>query len=215
MSLPKTPDPRDFDLASFGEMLWRRIALPSEEPGSFEIFREEMTRDLLPMTPYEAVIVESLIRTEWTIREHGHMRDTALRAGILDAARNLLVSARKKEHDAAAKEAFDSQYDGLDEHGKAWEEPELFDAGAAQSEGEALARRLGSADPARLDEADRVLAGLGTSRMELLVAVWNRLAATLARHDEAIRDNERRRRELLKDLEQLQRRRPIEGSLES
>jgi hypothetical protein len=207
-----TPDPQDFGLATFGEMLWRRVALPGEEPGSFELFREGITRDLEPMTPYEAVIADHLVMVEWEIREQRRMRDAAIRARMLEAARELVLGVREREHQAAWGAMPNALSDGSVEKSKAADESEPFDVDAAHSEGDALARRLGSGDPDELAQADRILASLGTSRIELMAAVWQTMSALIDQHEEMIRDLERRRREVQKDLEQLQRKRPFEGT---
>jgi hypothetical protein len=201
MSRLKIPDPSDFDLKSFGEMLWQRLPLPGEEAGSFEIFREQMTRELQPYTPYEAVLADHLVAIEWELREHRRMRDAAVRSGVMDAARDALVASRRRAHELEVQAACEAQYDGVDEDGVPW-----------QAEGDALVAQLGSGAPDQLAEADRVLASLGTSRLALMGRVWRRLSDGIALHEDAIRDLERRRRELQRDLEQLQRKRPIEAA---
>ncbi|MBF9058566.1 hypothetical protein HKCCSP123_05165 [Rhodobacterales bacterium HKCCSP123] len=211
-------------------MLWRRIALPNEDPGSFELFRDAMFQDLQPMTPYEAVIVDNLIRVEWAILEHRRMQDAILRKGMLDAARDRLFAVRTAEHGRALT-AFEAQFEeddeGVDEDvdededeiedqdGEVWEEPPCFDADAVEAEARVLLDQLGSGDPAEVAKADRLLLKLGTSRMDLMVEVWGKVSGSIARHEGIIRDNEGRRREIQRDLEALQRRRPIEGSLAS
>lgn len=265
MTLSKMPDPKEFNLASFGEMLWRRIALPSEEPGSFELFRDSMVRDLQPMTPYEAVIADQLIGLEWAIIQHRRMQDAMLRKSMREATIDRLFALRKAQHERAVRDALggddkgwgdeedlcdeedlEDEEGGGDEDGEREEraeddagcaadaacekdaqgaeeeeneglrqEPEPFDQGAAAHEAAVLLTLLDSQDPEEVAEADRLLAELATSRMDLMVEVWHRLSGQLARHEDIIRDHERRRREVQRDLDALQRRRPVEGELAS
>lgn len=194
MSAPQLPDPQAYGLRRFGEMLWERVALPGEAPGQFELFREGLVADLQPMTPYEAVLADHLIQIEWELREHRRMRDARLRSATLDAVEEAVGQALPPPAATASG-------------GR---------AGTARVTAENAPRLradLASGDPARLAEADRQLAALGLCRVTLMAMVWQRLAEPLARHEEMIRDLEKRRREVTRDLEALQRKRPIDQAV--
>ena len=87
-----TSDPADFGLTRFSDLLPAREHIIGEDPGSFDRFRESMTRALAPMTPYEHVIAENLIAIEWELIQHRRMRDAGLRRIMSDAIRKAVVA---------------------------------------------------------------------------------------------------------------------------
>jgi hypothetical protein len=74
----KTPDPRDFNLESFGDLVSDKLSIVGEEAGAFEVFRAGMLASLAPMTPYECVIAENLIAIEWELFQQRRMREASL-----------------------------------------------------------------------------------------------------------------------------------------
>lgn len=202
------PDPKRFNLESFAAILPQREAIVGEDPVSWEAFHAGMRQSLNPGTPYEAVIAENLIAIEWELLQHRRMRDAALRKAIRRAIRTAAANA-----DAAPEFATD------------------------------LADRAVSTDEAVRDYAYRQISELGMKPVELMgeayrgALVRRRQDPPLGAaadipgyvmpipsddpqtdnsaeyHDDKIQQLERRRREVMRDYDQLQKSRPDEGTL--
>ena len=85
-------DPARFGLASFAEILPRRLRIVGEDHDSFETFRAGLMRSLAPMTHYECVIAENLVRIEWDLVQHYRMNEAALRRHTPQATRDAFIA---------------------------------------------------------------------------------------------------------------------------
>lgn len=206
------PIPERFGLSSFSELLPARDPIIGEDPGSFAGFHDAMMASLAPMTPYEAVVAENLIAIEWELLQHRRMRDACLRSEIHAAVRKAVVARERAKHDAdldAAWETFIA--DGGDE--EEWEYPFELDREAAEELGDDLAKRATSRDPDTQSEAYAEIQNLGLAPIDLMSEAYRGFNRPAIRHDEKLQELERRRREVKRDYDGLQRARPIEGAI--
>ncbi len=206
------PSPERFGLTTFADLLPARDPIPGEDPGSFKGFREGMMWSLTPFTPYECVVAENLVAIEWELLQHRRMRDAALRRTICVAIRDAVVARERARHYAALRAAWQEFIDkGGDEDD--WEDPFDFDEGAAREIGDDLGARAVSADPDVQAEACAEIVALGIAPVELMSKAYAELGAPASRHDEKIQELERRRREVKRDYDALQKVRPLEAEV--
>lgn len=209
------PDPSAFGLSAFADMLSVRPPIIGEEPGSRDVFHEGMTAALAPRTAYECVIAENLIAIEWELLQHRRMREAFIRAWIRESICGAVVRQRKAEHDAVVSRARKKHVaSGRPE----WEFvfPSGFDEGKAAQLGHDLAERATSSDQRVMDEAYREIEALGMKPIDLMSEACTSDSPDLLRHEEQLKDLERRRREVRRDFEALQKLRPIEvGAIEA
>ena len=203
------PDPERFGISSFAEILTPRVAIVGEEPGSFDVFHEMMMQDLAPLTPYECVIAENLIAIEWELLQLRRMRDARLRQAIGEIITDAIVKLLKAAHASKCDEAWS-------EHVKAggseqdWREPFEFDEDAARVAGEDLAARAVSRDHKVQTAAYAEIMELGREPVQLMAFAYSRWMNLYARHDAKFQELERRRREVKRDFDGLQKARPLE-----
>jgi hypothetical protein len=199
-------NPQRFGLATFADLLPARDPIIGEDPGSFAGFREGMMQSLLPFTPYETVIAENLIAIEWELLQHRRMREASLRSTIHEALRDALIgSARPRP-----KLRIDVVPAGdEDEGGDLFD----FDEDAAEDMADGLAAYATSRDPKLQAKArDRILE-LGFDPVQLMSDAYLNVNSPASEHDDKIKELERRRREVKRDYDALQKIRPIEGEI--
>jgi hypothetical protein len=206
------PDPARFSLTRFAQLLPIRDHIIGEDPGSFDGFREGMMQSLAPMTPYECVIAENLIAIEWEILQHRRMRDTGLRTVIRKAIRDAVVEREETTYEAEVDAAWElhEEVGGIEED---WEDPDAFDKDAAKATGLALATRAVSRDPAEFAAACEEIKTMGLDVVELMGEAYCTSARSVRKHDEKLPDLERRRREVKRDFDALQKLRPLEAEV--
>jgi hypothetical protein len=202
--------PQAFGLDSFAAILPPRDPIVGEDPGSFHGFHEGMMRTLTPATPYEYVVAENLIAIEWELLQHRRMRDAALRGLISKAIERAVVNRRKTEYEAAVSKPWERHVArGGTRHD--WEPPFLFDEVAARAAGMALARRAHSGNPEERAAAYAEIAAHGCDPVDLLTEAHSTKGFELQRHEAKIEGLERRRREVKRDYDALQKARPLEA----
>lgn len=201
-----------FGLDTFAELLPERDFIVGEDPGSFPGFREGMMRSLIPFTPYECVIAENLIAIEWELLQHRCMREASLRNQILSVVYDAAKRSQRIRHEAAVDAAFEKFIEaGGDEDD--WEDPFEFDAAAAEAFAEELAEQAISPDPELQAKArDRILE-LGLDPVRLMSDAYRDGQLPASDHDRKIQELERRRREVKRDYDALQKTRPVEGEI--
>lgn len=205
-------DPGRFGLESFAQILAARDPILGEDPGSFDTFHDGMMASLAPLTPYECVIAENLVAIEWELLQHRRMRDICIRQPIREAIRKAVIAQHSAAHEAALDAAFERFIEaGGDEN--AWDEPFEFDADAAARAGEELAARAVSPDRDAQAKAHGEITALGLQPFELMSEAYNGVTVPIARHEAKIQDLERRRREVKRDFDSLQKARPLEGEI--
>lgn len=206
------PDPNRFDLTSFADILPARDPITGEDPGSFEDFHHGMMRSLAPVTPYESVIAENLIAIEWELLQHRRMHDACLRQRI----RRMIGDSVKKQRQQAYEAALDEDWERHVEAGgddDNWERPFEFDKAAATAAGADLAARAMSRDRDRQTDAYEEIAALGLDPVSLMGEAFRAYDGLHRKHDQKVQELERRRREVKRDYDALQKARPIEGEV--
>ena len=196
------PSPERFGLTSFADLLPARDPILGEDPGSFRGFHQGLMRSLTPFTPYECVVAENLIAIEWELLQHRRMRDSNLRKVIHEAVRKAVIQREREKHNAALAATGDEG---------ARTTPYKFDEGAAQQMADALAARTVSPDPDVQAEACAEVVALGLQPVDLMSEAYVSPSAPARKHDIKIQDLERRRREVKRDYDALQKARPVEA----
>jgi hypothetical protein len=92
-----------------------------------------------------------------------------------------------------------------------WKPPYPFDEAAAKAAGLALAQRALSRDPEVQAAAYAEIAKLGRDPVDLMGEAYRTDGFDLRRHDGPIEELERRRREVKRDYDALQKARPLEA----
>ncbi len=205
------PSPDRFGLTSFADLLPARPPIIGEDAGSFKGFQEGMMRSLAPFTAYEAVIAENLIAIEWELLQHRRMREAALRSDIEWDVKRAVVARQRARHEAAQKVARAAFIKKNGEEA-AWKEP-AFDETAAEKLGEALAARAVSPEPAVQAKAHAEIVELGLRPIDLMSRAYLDADGFADAHDEKVQQLERRRREVKRDYDALQRLRPVEAEV--
>lgn len=178
-----------------------------EDPGSFDGFHGGMMQSLAPVTPYEGVIAENLIAIEWELLQHRRMRDAGLRMIIRDHIRRAVIKREEAAFEAALEEAWEAHEEagGTDDD---WEEPFSFDKQAAKDMGDALADRADPARPEDFTAACAEIEDMGLNAIALMGEAYRTSGKLVILHDEKIQELERRRRDVKRDYDALQRARP-------
>ncbi len=205
----KLPEPARFGLTRFADLLPIREQIIGEDAGSFEGFRDEMTRALAPLTPYESVIAENLISIEWELIQHRRMRDTGLRSIIRDAICKAVVARERaasvNEDWAAHEEAGGTEDD--------WEGSFSFDEDIAEVIGLELAAKAISGDLAERAAANAEIEAMGLEVIDLMGEAYRTSSAQVRHHEFKSLELERRRREVKRDFDDLQKNRPVEAEV--
>lgn len=207
-----TPNPERFGLGSFSELLPARDPIIVEDPGSFAGFHDAMLTSLVPMTAYEAVVAENLIAIEWELLQHRRMRDASIRRKMREAICGAVETKLEQQYNDRVDDAYNRfiEEGGDDED---WEDTVDFDEEAATQAGEDLAARAISHDPDLQRAAYAEITELGYDPVELMSEAYRSGNLPAIRHDEKIQELERRRREVRRDYDALQKARPIEGAI--
>lgn len=206
------PSPERFGLASFAEILPSRAPIVGEDPGSFQDFHDGLMRALAPFTPYECVIAENLIAIEWELVQHRRMRDAGLRKDVREA---VCRAAVEREQDKLDEARFADWYKFVSEGGdeRDWKDPFEFDSEAAEKLGANLAARATSHDREAQAEAVAEILEMGITPVEVMSEAYTNPLNPAERHDTKIQELERRRREVKRDYDALQKARPINGEV--
>lgn len=169
-------------------------------------------QSLLPMTPYEGVIAENLIAIEWELLQHRRMRDAGLRRAVRTHLSNAVVNREKAAYEADLDEAWDAHEakGGTEDD---WEEPISFDQEAASEAGQTLAQNAVSRDPDIFQAACAEIEGMGLDVVDLMSEAYRGYANGVTKHENKLPDLERRRREVMRDYDALQRARPVEAEV--
>ena len=204
------PDPARFNLTSFADLLPSRAPIIGEDPGSFEGFHAGMMQSLLPMTPYEGVIAENLIAIEWELLQHRRMRDAGLRRVVRDRVSEAVVKREAAAHDAKLDEAWDAhEAEGGTEDN--WEDDFSFNLEAAREASLTLGQNAVSRDHDTFQAACAEIEGMGLDVLDLMSRAYRSFEASVTKHEDKLPELERRRREVMRDYDALQKARPVEA----
>jgi hypothetical protein len=203
------PSPERFGLTAFLDLLPRREPLPAQNSRNLEEFRFQLLRSLAPGTAYECLMADSLVALEWELLQHRRMRDRCISNEIRERIAEAYVTWRSERHE----DDLDAEYDAWIRAGKTHESyvNRPFDRKAMRLEGEALALRAVDPDPEIVMEAENEIAALGMDLLSILAEVMAGSHTTATYHNLKIPVLEKRRREVMKDFEDLQSLRPIEA----
>jgi hypothetical protein len=183
------PDPAQFHLASFAELLFHREPLIGEDPGTNDGFHAAMIQSLGPATPHECVIADNLIVLEWELLQHRRMRDAGLRRFTAEVISEAFVASRKD----AQKSKFNPK--------------------VAAAEGKNLANRAVASDPQIRHAAQAEITALGMDPIQVMSEAYRTASMGVTHHHFEIKDLEKRRREVKRDYDALQKTRPFDASL--
>ncbi len=198
-------DPARFNLTSFADLLPVRDHIIGEDPGSFDGFHAGVMHSLAPLTPYEGVIAENLIAIEWELLQHRRMRDASLRKIIRESILAAVVAREKAAVDetwAMIRKAGGTQIDETKHI--------AFDQDGAETMGLELAQKATSRKPAEFAAACEEIDAMGLSVVELMGDAYRTDEWSVSKHEGKLQELERRRREVKRDFDGLQKVRPIE-----
>ena len=204
------PGPEAFGLGTFADLLPAREPIIGEDPGSFDAFHQAMVKTLVPMTPYAGVVAENLITIEWELLQHRRMRDALVRQRMREDICKAVIKQQEAEHEAAVDEAWDKHEEAGGTEAD-WEDPFAFDQEEAERLGNDLAERATSRDTKSSGRCLQEITALGLKPVELMSEAYASDSSNLLYHEEKIQELERRRREVKRDFDALQKTRPIEA----
>lgn len=211
------PNPQDFGLASFADLLSSRAPIPGEEPQSFATFRSGLLASLTPATAYECVVAENLVAIEWELFQRRRMREASLRKTIGEAITKSAMSCARAIHNAEVNEARDEHWDEFIAAGgdrEDWDDPFPFDYDAAEERVAKLVDDVLSIDAATQAAAHQALTEMGVDLLSLMGAAYADTFGEALRHDAKTQELERRRREVRRDYDTIQRARPIDQEVD-
>ncbi|MDF3362843.1 hypothetical protein HLM50_17480 [Sulfitobacter sp. Ks41] len=140
------------------------------------------------------------------------MRDVGLRAIIREAIKQAVIVREKAAHEALLDEHFDKhQVAGGAEDD--WEEPFAFDRSAAEATAHELSVRALSRDPSDIAAATEKIDAMGLNVVELMGEAYSGRSRQVGYHDGKLQELERRRRDVKRDFDQLQRGRPVDAGM--
>ena len=202
-------DPERFGLSSFADLLSPGGPLFGEDWDAFETLRDGLYASLAPITAYEATMTESLIAIEWELVERRKMRRDSLQEHV----KQMIVAAHLK----SAKAIFaEQENDALEAHIEAggsaqnWRYGYYLDEDIERDEGRDLAERALSKNSKERNEALKEIDELDIDFELALGTAYTYQHGSAVAHEEAVKDLEKRRREVMRDYEALQRMRPID-----
>lgn len=208
---PKRPDAKVFGLASFKQLVAARDPIIGEDANGYKTFHQALTAALAPATPYECVIAENLIAIEWELLQHRRMRDASIRKAMRDKIRLAVIDRYKKE----VRDESWQEHLATGEPEENWEEPDSLDdedQKDAEKAGKDLAERALSSDREIQATAYQEIIDLGLKPIELMSETYGSKNITLIQHEEQLQGLERRRREVKRDFDALQRMRSVKSS---
>lgn len=207
-----SPDTGRFGLASFADILPTRNHIVGEDLGSFDGFHGGMMQSLAPMTPYECVVAENLIGIEWELLQHRRMRDAGLRQHIRKIIKAAVVNKKYDVYYSELEPTWEAHAaaGGTEED---FEVPFEFDREAAETDGDDLAERAVSKDLVTQEQACIEITELGLEPLEVMGEAYRSMDRSITKHDQQLPELERRRREVKRDFDMLQRARPVEAEV--
>ena len=208
----QTPTLNSTAARNFAELVAKRPVIFGEDPGAYQTFHAHLIKTLKPQDPYECVLADELVNLCWTINQTRHQITSLLRSNLTDRIYN------------AARQQFEEQFElelqqEQEAHIKAGGQfftfkptkkrtPDEWDARA-----EDLAERATSINTDVAIKADAELRTMGVDPSMIMHDAFFEPGKThrFERLEERQRALERRRRELQRDYERLQDRRPIDA----
>lgn len=207
------PDPRDFHLESFADLVSGKLPIIGEDAGTFEAFRLGLLASIDPLTPYECVIAENLISIEWELLQQRRMREASIRASLLRALEYAVKASWKAEYEARLDRLWEDHISRGGDRDD-FEITELFDEEGAIDAAKELFARATSKDQTQREDAYTEITELGSDPIDLMARAYRASGSEAELHDQKVQNLERRRREVKRDLDDLQKARPIDLDLD-
>ena len=205
------PDPGQYGLTSFADLLGTREPIIGENTIPFVEFHQALLADFKPRTAYEAVVAESLVDIEWQLYQQRRMRDTFARDKIRNAVVKAVVKREERNFDRRYYQARDEWCEAGNKSDEF--EFEAYDGKAANELGHDLARRLVDFNPAVRSGAEAELIALGLDVVALMAETHQQENLSMSRYTDRIDDLERRRRQVKADFDMLVSVRPRQPSV--
>lgn len=157
------------------------------------------------------MIAENLIAIEWELAQQRRMRDASLRDLVRKSICSAVVAHKEDRHEAELDEAFERFIQEGGDEGDWQNKP--FERAPAEAAGEDLAARAMSFDAEVQAAAYEEVSALGMDPVDIMGEAYRSLDRLAVSHNARVRDLEGRRREVKRDLDGLQRTRPIEATV--
>lgn len=198
---------------SFAELVAKRPAIFGEDPGGYQMFHASLLRNFAPQDSYELVLADELVQLCWQINQTRHLETTHMRRNIREQIYTAVTENLTDTYDAQWDAEWDAHIEaGRSEHTFNPSTKRTPDEWAERAED--LAARATSLDTDRANQAHLELSAMGIDASTITYAAFFEPGTThrLDRLEERQHTLERRRRELQRDYERLQERRPIEAN---
>lgn len=133
--------------------------------------------------------------------------NAGLRRVIRNSIRNAVIRRERVNHQVALEEAFDAH---VSRGGSSynWEEPFSFNEDSAEEKADALASKAEPSRPQEFAAARAEIEELGLTPVELMGDAYQSSSRIVSKHEEKLQELERRRREVQRDFDALQKARP-------
>ena len=211
----KRPNPEDYGLESFRDLLQDSQNIIGEEESAFETFCEGLRTSLMPMTAYEAALAENLIMLEWEILQLNRSIRSNLRQKIESKIKAAVINAARAKYRADMEAVKEEIYGRKSETERLCDDlyfipPYDFDEKSVEAEAIELIASLASPDTTKKESARLRLKELNTSPEDIFAAQFAASGSFMETSDR-VAALEARRRKLKEDYDRLQRYRPIDG----
>jgi hypothetical protein len=164
------------------------------------------------MTPCEGVIAENFIAIEWELLQHRRMRAAGLRRVMRDRVSAAVVNREQAVHFEKLDEAWDAhEAEGGTEDD--CEEQFSFDRDAAKEAGQSLAQNSVSHDSDTFQAGCAEIEAMGLDVVDLMGEAYRSYDESVRDHENKLPDLERRRREVMRDYDALQKARPVDAQV--
>lgn len=203
----------DKGMYSFAELVAKRPAIFGEDPGGYQMFHASLINTLAPQDSYELVLADELIQLCWQINQTRHLETTHMRRNIREQIYSAVTDSLTDTYDAQWDAEWDAHLEaGGSEHTFTPSIKRAPDEWAERAE--VLSERATSLVTDTAKQAHTELSAMGIDASTTTYSAFFEPGTThrLDRLEERQRTLERRRRELQRDYERLQGRRPIEAN---
>ena len=200
-------------MCSFAELVAKRPAIFGEDPGGYQTFHASLMNTLAPQDSYELVLADELVQLCWQINQTRHLETTHMRRNIREQIYAAVTNNLSDAYDAR----WDTEWDAhIEAGGREFTfKPSIKHTPEDWAErAEDLAARATCLITDTAHQAHVELSAMGIDAATITYAAFFEPGTThrLDRLEERQHTLERRRRELQRDYERLQERRPIEAS---
>lgn len=197
---------------NFAELVAKRPVIFGEDPGAYQTFHAHLITTLKPKDPYECVLADELVNLCWTINQTRHQITSLMRANLADRIYNAALQKFEEQFERELQQEQDAH---IKAGGKffTFKSQKKRTPDEWEERAEDLAERATSIDTDVAIKADAELRAIGVDPTMIMHEAFFKPGKThrFDRLEERQRSLERRRRELQRDYERLQDRRPIDA----